>query len=61
MGWLRLFITGSQIRADLYFTNAKRLLRRPKHRQISLIGKGFELTFWPEDTSEDISNGVGPS
>lgn len=54
VGWLRLFVTGSQIRADLWFTNAKKLLRWPKHRQISLIGKGFELTFWPEDSTPQI-------
>jgi|SRR6056297_2214192 len=54
VGWLRLFVTGSQIRADLWFTNAKRLLRRPKYRQISIMGKGFEITFESKNSSIEI-------
>ena len=54
VGWLWISIAGSQIRADLWFTRAKRLQRRPQHRQIALVGKAFELHCWPKQSSTEI-------
>ncbi|MFQ5676616.1 MAG: hypothetical protein ACE5G1_12015 [bacterium] len=58
VGWLRMSFAGSQIRADLWFTRAKKLLRRPRHRQFSLIGKVFELHCWPDQSSKQIYESV---
>src|SRR2546426_4782754 len=34
IGWLRLYILCTQIRGEVWYTDAKRILRRPKHRHI---------------------------
>ena len=58
VGWIRLYTLGSQLRGELWFVNAKKLVRRPAHRQIALRGKAFELTVYPEDTSATITTRI---
>jgi hypothetical protein len=54
VGWVRLYVLGSQLRGELWLVRAKKLVRRPRHRQIPLIGKAFELHTRSEDSSQDI-------
>ncbi len=54
VGWIRLFVLGSQIRADYYFTAAKRITRSPGPRHFRYELKAFELTFYPEDSNAHI-------
>lgn len=53
IGWLRLYRLGSQIRAELWFVNAKRINRGMKKR-FFLLGDAFELWFRPSQSEEDI-------
>ncbi len=57
VGWLRLFVLGSQIRADLWMSAAKRLQRTARH-QVRLLGKAFEIHCWPEQSSTEIRTEV---
>lgn len=54
VGWLRLYVLGSSVRADEWFTSARRFGRVMRKKHISLIGKAFEVHCWPEMSSEDI-------
>jgi len=54
VGWLRIYRLGSQIRGELWFTNAKKLVRRPIHRTVFNKGKAFELHTTSRDNSDQI-------
>lgn len=54
VGWVRLYILGSQVRGELWFVRARKLVRRPRHRQIPMIGKAFELHTRSEESSKQI-------
>jgi hypothetical protein len=45
IGWLRLYILGTQIRGETWFIDAKRITRTMKERKFSDFGKTFELEF----------------
>jgi hypothetical protein len=55
IGWLRLFVCGSQLRGDLWFSRLKRFPRRMARHQLSLQGKAFELWLPPESSSSQIA------
>ncbi len=54
IGAIRLFITGNQIRGDLWLSNRKRFTRKMHNKNISLQGKAFELTIHREAENEEI-------
>lgn len=54
VGWMRVFVLGSQVRGELWFTDAEKLTRHPQQRKIRLQGKAFEIPTLPEETSDQI-------
>lgn len=57
IGWLRLYQLGSQIRGELWFVNAKRIVRGAKKR-FFYLGKAFELSFYPSQSENEIRTEV---
>ena len=53
IGWLRLFVFGSQIRGELWYTKAKRILPKPK-KPMFLRGEVFLTGFHPRQTDTEI-------
>jgi len=53
IGWLRLFVLGSKIGADLFFTE-KRIQRNVRHKEFRYAKKAFEIFFLREHSSEKI-------
>ncbi len=54
IGWIRLYTIGSQVRGELWFTNAKRIRRDLKRKKIYYIGKVFERFFHKGHSSIEI-------
>jgi hypothetical protein len=54
VGWLTIYILGSQVRADVWFVNAKRFGRKLRKKHFSLFGKAFEVHTRPTETSATI-------
>jgi hypothetical protein len=54
VGWLRIFALGSQLRGDLWFTDAQKLTRNPQRKKIQPRGKAFEFSTFPDQSSEQI-------
>jgi len=54
VGWLRIYTLGSQVRGELWFTEATRLVRRRSPPPMRWRGKAFELHTFIEETSEEI-------
>jgi hypothetical protein len=52
--WLSLYVLGNQIRGELWKSDAKHFRRDMLRRQIYLVGKAFEMSCWPNQTSADI-------
>lgn len=57
VGWLRLFIRGSQVRGELWMSAAKRLNRRAI-REFRFLGKEFEIQCWPNQSSSEIRSEI---
>jgi len=53
VGWVRLYVLGSQLRGDLWKMTGKRLHRKSRN-QIRLLGKAFEISLTPDESSEQI-------
>ncbi len=53
IGWVRLYILGTQIRGELYWMAGKRFSRKTRN-QIRLLGKAFEAHVFPNYSSEQI-------
>jgi hypothetical protein len=53
VGWIRLHRLDTQIRGELWFSTAKRIVRGCK-APIRWQGKAFERTCWPSETDEEI-------
>ena len=54
VGWIRLHTLGhDQLRGELLFVEAKRLVRRGR-RRLGWVGKAFELHVWPRDSRKSI-------
>jgi hypothetical protein len=53
IGWLRLYVLGPRIGADLFFTE-KRIQHNVKTKEFRYSGKAFELFFGRDATSEKI-------
>jgi len=53
VGWIRLYILGSQLRGDLWMMTGKRLYRKSRN-QIQLVGKVFETDITPDESSTQI-------
>lgn len=58
VGWLGVYIKRPLIRCDLWFTRAKRILRNPKRRKISLLGNAFQLQCMGKESSIGIYHAV---
>lgn len=56
VGWIRLFVTGPQIRGDLWLCSNQRYSRRMNRKHITLTGKAFELHCWPHQSSQEIAH-----
>ena len=57
VGWLRLFVLGSQITGELWMSAAKRLTRKGL-RRFQFVGTAFEIHCGPEQSSDDIRTEV---
>jgi len=57
IGWLRLYALGSQIRAELWFVKAKRIVRETRKR-VFFVGKEFEISFRSTDQNPQIAEAV---
>jgi len=57
IGWLRLYALGAQIRAELWYVKAKRIVRETRKR-IFFVGKEFELSFRTTDSNTEIGREV---
>ena len=57
IGWLQLYPAGSQLRADLWFARAKRIVPGTKKR-LYYYGKCMELWFHQAQTEEEIREAV---
>src|SRR5687768_13150966 len=53
-GWLRIYILGSQVHGEYWFTEKKRIPFIVQNSAFVYQGKAFELSFYPEDSSSDI-------
>ena len=53
VGWIRLYILGSQLRGNLCMMKGKRLHRK-SHNQIKRTGKVFEVDIFPDESSIQI-------
>lgn len=53
IGWVRLYVLGSQLRGDLWMMTGKRLHRKSRN-QIRHVGKAFEIDFTPDESSAQI-------
>jgi hypothetical protein len=58
VGAIRLYITGNQVRGELWLSNRKRFQRILKNRNISLHGSIFEMTVYPETANGEILEGI---
>jgi hypothetical protein len=58
IGWIRLYVLGTQIRGTYYFVEAKQIRLLMKNKKFVWRGKAFELSFYPEDSSIKIYNEV---
>lgn len=58
IGWLRLYILGTQVRAEYFFIDAKRITRRIKDKKFLWCGKAFELNFDLPNSSSTIYSGI---
>jgi len=54
IGWIRLYAAGSQVKGELWFTNAKRIRRDLKRNRIYYRGKAFERTIRKNQASTEI-------
>lgn len=57
IGWLRLYALGSQIRGELWYVKAKRIVRETRKR-IFFVGKEFEISFRATDQNAEIAEVV---
>lgn len=57
VGWVRLYALGAQIRADLWYVKAKRVVRETRKR-IFFVGKEFEISFRLTDSDPEIGIAV---
>jgi hypothetical protein len=57
IGWLRLYALGAQIRAELWYVKARRIVRETRKR-IFFVGKEFEISFRLADPNTEIGNVV---
>jgi hypothetical protein len=53
VGWLRLYVMDRQVRGELWYVRAKRLVPRPK-KPMFLAGEVFLTGFHPRQTDKDI-------
>jgi len=53
IGWIRLYVLGSQLRGDLWRMTGKRFNRKSRN-QIRLLGKVFKINFTRDESSEQI-------
>lgn len=58
VGWIRLYVLGTQIRGEYYFTLLKRIIRGTRPKCLFHQGKAFELSFEPSFSSQTICNEV---
>jgi hypothetical protein len=58
VGWLRLFVLGTQIRADVWLAEGKRFTRRMPHKTFRTVGKAFEVWTFDTQTEEEIRSSV---
>jgi hypothetical protein len=58
IGWIRLYVLGTQIRGAYYFVDAKQIRLLMKNKKFVWYGKAFELHFYPKDSSAKIYNEV---
>lgn len=58
IGWLRIYSLGSQVRGELWLTEAKRLVRRRSPPPVRWKGKAFELHTSSEESSEQILSNI---
>lgn len=58
VGWLQLYVRNSRIRADEWFTQASRVGRRMRHKDICLTGKAFEISCGRDQSSAEIYQSV---
>lgn len=58
IGWLQIYVLGSQVRGEYWFTEKKRIPFIVQNPALVYQGKAFELSFYPEDSSNDIFAGV---
>jgi hypothetical protein len=53
IGWVRLFVCGTQLRGDLWWISSSRIIRRGK-KQFRYFGKAFESQSIKGETSSEI-------
>lgn len=53
IGWIRLFVCGTQLRGDLWWVNTQRIVRRGK-KDFRYSGKAFESQNLENETSDEI-------
>lgn len=58
IGWLRLYRLGSQVRGELWFTNAKIIRRDLKRKRIYYRGKAFERSLYKSMSSTEIFESI---
>jgi hypothetical protein len=54
VGWIRIYKSGTQLRGDFWYMNAKRAGRKLTKKQFSEKGKAFELPVLKSATSQQI-------
>ena len=54
IGWVRLYLLGSQLRGTLWLVDAKRCSRSMKHKKFRHQGDAFQMEVWPEQSSAGI-------
>lgn len=57
VGWVRLYLLGSQVRGELWRAQGRRLQRRGR-RNFRHLGKAFELWCRPQMTNDEIRRAI---
>jgi hypothetical protein len=58
IGWLCLYIMGSQVRGEYYFDTAKRINKGIRIKKFKYVGKAFEHSLKFSLTSQEIFNEI---
>lgn len=58
IGWIRLYIFGTQIRGEYYFITSKNIRQGLKNKRFEYYGKAFEYSIYDDMPNSEIHQGI---